>query len=201
MIRPLVCRLVGPNAPGALMTCYPPNAALVTASPRRWGYGQGFMTQSALLLDRMDDATQMTEWIARLCFAPRQPHPYRVPECAMMKSDGSMWARRGDLGNGFQAGEVLIACQILLGIDDYDANTLEPTPRLPIGWTWVRVHKWPVRVSSLSRSEMVMLSMELTRDKGCNKCDFKVSVDKPVDNVAIRVGPFPIFNHATYRQE
>ncbi len=160
--------------------------------PATLGYGQGFMTQSALLLDRMDDATQMTAWMARLCFAPRQPHPYRVPECVMMKSDGSMWARRGDLGNGFQMGEVLLTCQILLGIDDYDANTLKLIPRLPIGWTGVRVHKWPVRVSSLSRSEMAMLSMEVTRDKGGKKCGFKISVNKPVDNVAIRVGPFPI---------
>jgi len=160
--------------------------------PATLGYGQGFMTQSALLLDRMGDATQMTAWMAGLCFAPRQPHPYRVPECVMMKSDGSMWARRGDLGNGFQMGEVLLTCQILLGIDDFEANTLKLMPRLPIGWTGVRVHKWPVRVSSLSRSEMAMLSMELTRDKGCNKCSFKISLDKPVDNVAIRVGPFPI---------
>jgi hypothetical protein len=144
------------------------------------------------LLDRMNDATHMAEWMARFCFAPRQPHPFRVPECVMMKSDGSMWARRGDLGNGFQMGEVLMTCHILLGIDDYDANTLKLMPRLPIGWTGVSVHKWPVRVSSSSRSEMAMLSMELTRDKGCNKCSFKISLDKPVDNVAIRVGPFPI---------
>jgi hypothetical protein len=149
------------------------------------------MTQSALLLDQMQDATQMTEWMARLCFAPRQPHPYRVPECVMMKSDGSAWARRGDLGNGFQAGEVLIACQILLGIDDYDTSALKLMPRLPIGWTGVNVHNWPVQVLSSGKSEMVMLTMELTRDKDCNRCDLKLIVDKPVDNVTLRLGPFP----------
>ena len=159
--------------------------------PATLGYGQGFMTQSALLLDRMNDATQMTSWMARLCFAPRQPHPYRVPECVMMKSDGSMWARRGDLGNGFQMGEVLMACHILLGADDYDAGTLKLIPRLPIGWTGVSVHKWPVQVLSSGKSEMVMLAMELTRDKDCNRCDCKLSVDKPVDNVTVRLGPFP----------
>ena len=160
--------------------------------PSAMGYGQGFMTQSALLLDRMDDATHMTEWMARFCFAPRQPHPYRVPESVVMKSDGSMWARGGDLGNGFQMGEVLLACHILLGIDDYDANTLKLMPRLPIGWTGVSIRNWPVRVASSARSEMAMLSMELTRDKDCKKCDLKISVDKPIDNVAIRLGPFPI---------
>jgi len=110
----------------------------------------------------------------------------------MMKSDGSMWARRGDLGNGFQAAEVLIACHILLGIDDYDTNTLKLMPRLPIGWTGVSVHKWPVRVSSSNRSEMAVLSMELTRDNDCKKCDFNLYADKPVDDLAIRLGPFPI---------
>ena len=42
-----------------------------------------------------------------------------------MKSDSSMWCRGGDLGNGFQMGGVLLACHILLGIDDFDVNTLE----------------------------------------------------------------------------
>jgi len=49
-----------------------------------------------------------------------------------------------------------------------------------------------VRVLSSGRSEMVMLSMELTRDSDCKKCDFNVSADKPIDNLAIRLGPFPI---------
>jgi hypothetical protein len=160
--------------------------------PSAMGYGQGFMTQTALLLDRMGDATPMTEWMARFCFAPRQPHPYRVPESVVMKSDGSMWARGGDLGNGFQMGEVLLACHILLGIDDYDASTLKLMPRLPIGWTGVSIRNWPVRVSSSTTSEMAMLSMELTRDRDCKKCDLKISVNKLIDNVAIRLGPFPI---------
>jgi len=160
--------------------------------PSAMGYGQGFMTQTALLLDRMSDATHMTEWMARFCFAPRQPHPYRVPESVVMKSDGSMWARGGDLGNGFQMGEVLLACHILLGIDDYDESTLKLMPRLPIGWTGVSIRNWPVRIASSSKSEMAMLSMELTRDKDGKKCDLKISVDKPVDNVAIRLGPFPL---------
>jgi hypothetical protein len=161
-------------------------------APSTMGYGQGFITQSALLLDQMADATQMTAWMARFCFAPLQPHPYRVPEGVMMKSDGSMWARRGDLGNGFQMGGVLMACHVLLGIDDYDASTLKLMPRLPVGWTGVNVQKWPVQVLSSGRSEMAMLSVELARDKDCNKFDFKISVDKPVDNVEIRLGPFPI---------
>lgn len=159
--------------------------------PSAMGYGQGFITQSAFLLDRMEDATHMTEWMARFCFAPRQPHPYRVPESVVMKSNESMWARGGDLGNGFQMGEVLVACHILVGIDDYDAATLKIMPRLPAGWTGCTVRNWPVRVSSSGESEMVSLSMEVSRDRECTICDLKISVDKRVDRVDVRLGPFP----------
>lgn len=162
------------------------------ADPSALGYGQGFITESALLLDQMHDATQMTEWMARFCFAPRQPHPYRVPESVVMKSDGSMWARGGDLGNGFQMGEVILVCQMLTGVDDYDENTLKLMPRLPIGWTGLDVQNWPVRVLSSGKSEMAMVTMKLARDKKCKQFDLKISVDKPIDSVAIRLGPFPL---------
>ena len=160
--------------------------------PSSLGYGQGFMTESALLLDQMDDASHMTEWMARLCYAPRQPHPYRVPESVILKSDSSMWMRGGDLGNGFQMAEVILTCQILLGIDDYEAKTLKLMPRLPVGWTGLSVKNWPVRVLSSGKSEMVMLSLNLTCDKESQSFDLKILVDKPVDSLAFRVGPFPL---------
>ena len=95
------------------------------------------------------------------------------------------------MGNLFQMGEVINACDILLGIDDYHLRTLKLMPRLPIGWTGMSVHNWPVRVLSSGQSQMAMLSMELTRDKDCGNFNLKISVNKPVDNVAIRLGPFP----------
>ncbi len=160
--------------------------------PSALGYGQGFMTESALLLDQMHDATPMVNWMAKICFAPRQPHPYRVPESAIMKSNGSMWARGGDLGNLFQMGEVINTCDIVLGIDDYHLRTLKLMPRLPIGWTGMSVHKWPVRVLSSGQSKMAILSMDLARDKDCKTFNLKISVNKPVDSVAVRLGPFPL---------
>ena len=36
------------------------------------GYGQGFVTQSALLLDRMNDATTMFDWTAKEIYDPRR---------------------------------------------------------------------------------------------------------------------------------
>ena len=159
--------------------------------PSAMGYGQGFMTESALLLDQMHDATEMVDSMANLCFAPRQGHPYRVPESAVVKSNGSMWARGGDLGNLFQMGEVINTCDILLGIDDWHLRALKLMPRLPIGWTGMSVHNWPVRVLSSGQSQMAKLSMDLARDKNCVNFNLKISVNKPVDNVAIRLGPFP----------
>ncbi|MHB8339179.1 MAG: hypothetical protein ACYDEE_17320 [Ignavibacteriaceae bacterium] len=71
------------------------------------GYGQGYITEAALLLDRMHDASLMTDWMAKLCFAPRLQHPYRVPEGSIVEGDGSIWRRWGDLGNLYQLGEVV----------------------------------------------------------------------------------------------
>lgn len=161
-------------------------------NPSALGYGQGFITETALLLDQMDDATHMTEWMARFCFAPRQQYPFRVPESAVLKPDGSMWARGGDLGNGFQMGEVLLVCQIILGIDDYDEHLLKLMPRLPLGWNQVNISKWPVRVLSSGKSQMALLSLTVERNGHSKRCNVKLSFDMPIDNVALRLGPFPI---------
>src|ERR1035441_9274857 len=115
----------------------------------------------------MDDAKHTTEWMARFCFHPRQPHPYRVPESIVMKSDGSMWARGGDLGNGFQMTGVLLACHIVLGIDDYNPSTLKLMPRLPVGWTGITVDNWPVQVLSSGKSAMAVRSEERRGGKEC----------------------------------
>ncbi len=158
---------------------------------RALGYGQGFMTESAILLNQMHDATEMVDWMAKICFAPRQPHPYRVPESIIMKSNGSMWARGSDLGNLFQMGEVINTCDIPLGIDEWHLRAFKLMPRLPIGWKGMSVHNWPVRVLSSGQSQMAKLSMNLIRDKNCADFNLKISVNKPVDNAAIRLAPFP----------
>src|SRR5206468_231380 len=68
------------------------------------GYGQGFVTQAALLLDHMKDATEMLNWTARATYDAKYK-PYIVPEGCETDPEGRFWHRTGDLGNGVQEGE------------------------------------------------------------------------------------------------
>ena len=51
------------------------------------GYGQRFVTQSALLLDRMHDATQMLDWTAKEIYDPRIGS-FIVPEAVQIDPTG-----------------------------------------------------------------------------------------------------------------
>ncbi len=158
-------------------------------SPTGFGYGQGYATESALLLDEMDDSALLLEWMAKLCYAPRQKNPFRVPEGATVKTDGSTWRRWGDLGNLFQMNEAVYTCQLLAGVDDTSPDELKLMPRIPTGWSGVELSDWPAAVKSGGQMQMVKLSMSV-------KCDASgpVSVtlksSSPVDKVAVRVGPY-----------
>jgi hypothetical protein len=158
------------------------------AAPAGLGYGQDYITQSGLLLDRMKDSTQMVDWLAKFCFAPRLPHPYRVSEGSVVESDGSVWRRWGDLGNFYQLTETLYTIQVILGIDDMDANQLVLMPRMPLDWNTINVTQWPVRTFSNGRSQLVDLSMKEKKD-GKNYT-VNLQSKQSIDSGKIRIGPF-----------
>jgi len=152
------------------------------------GYGQGYITQTALLMDRMSDADKMVEWMAKVCFAPRLEHPFRVPEGAVISDNGLMWRRWGDLGNLYQLVEVLHTIHLILGIDDLNPNQLVIMPRLPLSWESMEVQQWPVRTMSGGNSRLLNLAMKTERTK--NSVKINVSFRQPVDSFKIRLGPF-----------
>jgi|GEM_PF-393477 len=160
-------------------------------APAGMGYGQCYITEAALLLDRMDDARNLVEWMARFCFAPGLPHPYRAPEGATVASDKSVWRRWGDLGNLYQMAEVVYTTHVMIGIDDIDPARVKLMPRLPVGWTGLDVKQWPIRATCGGQSTLTCLSSELRRDEAGRRFDFSIRTDKAVDNLQIRLGPFP----------
>ncbi len=161
----------------------PPDAA-----PAGMGYGQGYITEAALLLDQMQDASRLADWMAKLCFAPRLQHPYRVPEGAVVESDGSIWRRWGDLGNLYQLGEVEYTIQVILGIDDLNPRELVLMPRLPLDWDGLKAADWPVRTFSRGKSRLAPISLTVRKDGG----EFIVAIEsaEPIDSGKIRIGPF-----------
>jgi hypothetical protein len=151
------------------------------------GYAQGFVTQSALLLDRMRDATQMLDWAAKEIYDPRDGR-YIVPEGVQIDPTGRFWFKMGDLGNGVQEGEIVKMLRIVIGVDDTQPSRLQFFPRMPYDWKGITVEKYPLAFSSAGKLQTGFLNYTLKRSG--NGMDLRISSDQGIGPVAMRLGPF-----------
>lgn len=151
------------------------------------GYGQGFVTQAALLLDRMKDLTPMLNWTAREVYDP-EIHSFIVPEGAQIDPSGRFLFRTGDQGNGVQEAEIVKTFRILIGIDDTQPDRLRIVPRVPYGWSEIAIDKYPALVERNGKVETAYVRYDLRRTGG--RMNFVVSADRPLGPVDIRLGPF-----------
>ena len=154
------------------------------------GYGQGFITQSALLLDRMRDATAMLDWTAKEIYDPRvnQFDHYIVPEGVQISTDGRYWFRFGDLGNGVQEAETIKTLRLVMGVDDTQPGRLQFYPRMPYDWTEISVEKYPVVFEDSGKLETTFLHYKLERTRYGMKLE--IDADKDLGMVRMRLGPF-----------
>jgi hypothetical protein len=151
------------------------------------GYGQGFVTQAALLLDRMKDVTPMLKWTAREVYDP-EIHSFVVPEGAQVDPTGRFMFRTGDHGNGVQEAEIVKMFRILIGVDDNRPQRLRIFPRMPYGWTEMAADRYPVLFEHQGRTETALVQYLLERTAG--RMNLEVSSNKELGSVAIRLGPF-----------
>ena len=151
------------------------------------GYGQGFVTQSALLLDRMHDASQMLDWVAKEIYDPRLDS-YIVPEGVQIDPTGHFWYRTGDLGNGVQEAEIIKTLRMVIGVDDTQPNRLRLFPRMPYDWNEMTVKKYPVLFERQGNISTAFIHYKLDRSAGRMKLE--VGSDTDLGPVAIRLGPF-----------
>ncbi|HEV2575828.1 MAG TPA: hypothetical protein VGU25_01340 [Acidobacteriaceae bacterium] len=154
------------------------------------GYGQGFVSQAALLLDRMNDATAMFDWTAREVYDPAvgSAAEFIVPEGAQLDPTGKFIYRTGDQGNGVQEDEIVKAFRLVIGIDDLNPQHLQILPRIPYDWTEFAVDKYPVLYSHDGKTETAMLRYRLVRTG--SRMAFEISASKPIGTVPVRLGPF-----------
>ena len=151
------------------------------------GYGQGFITQSALLLDRMHDATTLLNWTAKEIYDPKF-NSYITPEGCEIDPSGRFWYRMGDLGNGVQEAEIVKMFRLVLGVDATQPDRLQFYPRMPYGWNKITVDKYPVLFEAAGKTGTTFLRYQLERTlKGMN---LKISAEKALGPVAMRLGPF-----------
>lgn len=151
------------------------------------GYGQGFVTQAALLLDRMQDVTPMLDWAAREVYVPGI-NSFLVPEGAQLDPSGHFIFRTGDSGNAVQEAEFVKLFRILIGVDDVQPQRLRIVPRLPYGWTEIAIDKYPALVERQGKTETAYLRYALRRTAG--RMDLAISADRDLGLVAMRLGPF-----------
>jgi len=163
------------------------------------GYSQGFVTQAALLLDRMDEASEMLKWTARLTYydAPVEKEKYLVPEGAEIIPTGEFWHRIGDLGNGVQQAETIKTLRLVLGIDNTGGeHQLNLVPRLPMDWTGISTANHPVWIEDASGvPQRVEIGYNLQRNG--RGLIFTVTSEMTLPELEIRLGalknPDPAF--------
>lgn len=151
------------------------------------GYGQGFVTQSALLLDRMRDASTMLDWAAKQIYDPRIGS-YIVPEGVEIDPSGRYWYKIGDLGNGVQEAEIVKMLRLVIGVDDTHPDRLQLFPRMPYDWSKIAVSKYPVVFASEGKLDTAQLEYRLRRSG--DRMELHVAADKNLGPVAVRLGPF-----------
>ncbi len=151
------------------------------------GYGQGFVTQSALLLDRMHDATTMLDWAAKEIYDPRLGS-FIVPEGVQIDPTGRYWFRIGDLGNGVQEAEIMKMLRLVIGVDDARPDRLQFFPRMPYDWGEIAVSKYPVVFAAGGKLETASLEYRLRRTR--EGMELRMAADKDLGPVAVRLGPF-----------
>ncbi len=151
------------------------------------GYGQGFVTESALLLDRMRDATTMLNWVAKEIYDPRFGC-FISPEGVQIDPTGQYWFPAGDLGNGVQEAEIIKTLRLVIGIDDTHPGRLQFYPRMPYGWNEMSVAKYPVLFDDDGKMETASLNYKLERSgKGMK---LEINANEELGPVAMRLGPF-----------
>ena len=154
-------------------------------SGRQMGYGQGYLTETVLLLDRFTELTDCVNATAMLTYH-HSDEPYMVPEGVIMHGTGSFWYRQSDLGNSVQQGEVIKIFRLIMGIDDLSRDRgLRLIPRLPDTWGGYSVKDFNVTDRDFNK-----IPVSLSYDRVPNGYELKFKTPKEIEIDYIRVGPF-----------
>ena len=151
------------------------------------GYGQGFVSQAALLLDRMQDATRILDWTAKEIYDP-QFGSFIVPEGVQIDLTGHFWYHTGDLGNGVQEAENVKSLRLVIGVDDTHPDRIQFYPRMPYDWNEIAVYDYPVLTEQSGRTELTHMRYQLVRSG--RKMKLTIASDSDLGMVAMRLGPF-----------
>jgi hypothetical protein len=152
---------------------------------RSYGYGQGMITQAALLLDRMNDAENLINMMVTHCYLPRL-EGWTAPEGIILHKSGEYWVPvNGYLGQDSHLADSQKALRLMLGIDDNDAEHLRIIPRYPGSWDQMAISGFPV----LTGNQRQKITYSYTRKTDGQEFYYKFQRD--VSDLSIRLGPVP----------
>jgi len=162
---------------------------------RAFGYGQGFITQAALLLDRMGDATRFVGNTAKYIYDPRE-YPWVASEGTVVHESGRYWYRMGMFANQIQIASIVKILRLLVGIDDLDSRRLKILPRLPgsaedqpAEWEGITVSSYPVLCDDGGGPVVRKLGYRLARKE--RRLEFELSAEQSLPDLSVRLGPLP----------
>lgn len=152
---------------------------------RMYGYGQGYMTQAALILDEMSDSEQFLDRMLRYCYLPKFGG-WTGPEGIIVHRSGKYYLPvNGYMGQDVHVGESTKALRLILGFDDNNPEHLRFVPRYPAAWTHMAVDKFPV-LTGASRQLCAY-----TYDRKTDGQSFIFNLERPVERISLRLGPIP----------
>ncbi|MCQ2429698.1 MAG: hypothetical protein MJ192_05155 [Clostridia bacterium] len=150
------------------------------------GYDHCMITQNALLLDQTADADRLLSSLCKLCWSPRLPEPFLVPEGLCVDTKRGILRRQGDLANLVQLAEAMKCWRLAVGLSPMRNGMIKIMPRLPHGWG-VELTDFPVQNTAMTAD------MTLSPVNGSSQTiSVSFKGDKPSGTVAVRFGPFPV---------
>jgi hypothetical protein len=154
-------------------------------------YGQGYALQTMLLWDKLEMADK-----ALACLANSTYHP--VPEYNLHRKSPYYFYERiyspdavgkvpieegcGAL-NLVNVSEPLKVTRLLLGVDDSKLECVRIIPRLPVTWTGVEAHHWPIR----TRAGIVRADIHFEKKEAGAELTVKLASGQMINNLQVRM--------------
>ncbi len=171
------------------------------AQPQAMGYGQGWLTKTALILDEMDDAGPLLVNLGKFSYDKNmdffdeengkdwRPFMYIVPEGVNYLPDGS-WYKIGDLGNGANQGIAIHALELCAGIDDTKPGDFKIMPRVPVPIAGIEISNFPVLIPKRGDPGALLARAKINYSYTLNPLSFTLESDTVLPTLSVRLGPF-----------
>lgn len=154
-------------------------------------YGQGYSIQMMLLSDKLSMADKALFWLANATYQP-------VPEYQLHRTSPYYFYERyyspdavgkTELAAGCGAlnlvnvSEPLKVSRLILGVDDSDSQTVQLLPRLPLSWTSMQAHNWPIRTDH----GVVRADISFVRSGSGATLDFALTPGQHIKKLQVRM--------------